>query len=108
MRATLDSELKQRLRAVLSHVGAERVTEGELRRLAVEGRACSLILSGQLAKREQALAALVADPASSLADIAAALRDVNELRPDLAELNALLGDLQRRAREFRLAWVSAR
>jgi len=108
MGATLDAELKQRLRAVLSQVGAERVTEAELRRLAEEGRACSLILSGQLAKREQALATLSADPASSLAEIAAALRDVNQLRPDLAELNALLGDLQRRAREFRLAWVSAR
>jgi chromosome segregation ATPase len=101
---TLDSELKERLRAVL---GDRRVTEADLRRLAEEGRACALILRAQLAKREQTLAALSGDPASSLSDIAEALREVNQLRPDLAELEALLDDLEERARQFRLAWVSA-
>ena len=104
MAKTLDSELKERLRAVL---GDRRVTEADLRRLAEEGRACALILRAQLAKREQALAALSADPASSLSDIAEALREVNQLRPDLAELEALLDELEDRARQVRLAWVSA-
>jgi Flp pilus assembly protein TadB len=67
---TLDSELKERLRAVLAD---RRVTEADLRKLAEEGRACALILGAQLAKREQALVALSADPASSLSEIAAAL-----------------------------------
>lgn len=104
MAPTLDSELKERLRAVL---GDRRVTEADLRRLAEEGRACALILRAQLAKRERALAALSGDPASSLSDIAEALREVNQLRPDLVELEALLDDLEERARQFRLAWVSA-
>jgi hypothetical protein len=102
---TLDSELKERLRAVLAD---RRVTEADLRKLAEEGRACALILGAQLAKREQALVALSADPASSLSEIAAALREVNRLRPDLDELEELLEELEGRAREVRLAWVSAR
>ena len=77
------------------------MTEAELRKLAEEGRACELILGGQLRRSEQRLEALSSDPSSSLAEIAAALREVNELRPDLDELEALLGDLQARAREFR-------
>jgi uncharacterized protein involved in exopolysaccharide biosynthesis len=101
---TLDSELKERLRAVL---GDRRVTEADLRRLAEEGRACALILRAQLTKREQALTSLSADAASSLSDIADALRDVNQLRPDLTELEALLDQLEGRAREFRMAWVSS-
>lgn len=104
MAKTLDSELKERLRAVL---GDRRVTEADLRRLAEEGRACALILRSQLRKREQALTALSADPASSLSEIAEALREGNQLRPGLAELEALLDDLEERARQVRLAWVSA-
>ena len=105
MATTLDSELKDRLRAVLAD---RRVTEAELRKLAEEGRACALILDSQLAKHEQALAALSADPASSLSEIAEELREVNRLRPDLEELETLLAALQDRAREVRLAWVSTR
>ena len=104
MATTLDSELKEHLRAVLAD---QRVTEAELRKLAEEGRACALILSAQLSRREQELSSLSADPASSLSAIAAALRDVNQLRPDLDELEALLVELDERARAFRLAWVSA-
>ena len=73
------------------------MTEAELRKLAEEGRACELILGGQLQRSEQRLEALSSDPTSSLAEIADALREVNELRPDLDELEALLGDLQARA-----------
>jgi hypothetical protein len=64
---TLDSAPKRELRAVLD---ARPVTEAELRRLE-EGRACALILAGQLEEEER---------------LAAALRRVNELRPDLEEI----------------------
>jgi chromosome segregation ATPase len=83
------------------------VTEAELRKLAEEGRACELILGGQLHRSEQRLEALASDPTSSLTEIAEALRDVNELRPDLDELEALLGELNERAREFRARWATS-
>jgi hypothetical protein len=102
---TLDSALKDRVRAVLAQ---QPVTEAELRKLTEEGRACELILSAQLARSERTLAELAADPASSLGEIAATLRDVNELRPDLEELQALLADLEERARAFRASWLSPR
>ena len=105
MPETLDSALKERLRAVL--LDRRPVTEAELRKLSEEGRACVLILRAQLERSERTLADLDADPASSLADIAAALRRVNVLRPDLGELQAMLAELQRRAREFRASWLSA-
>jgi hypothetical protein len=82
------------------------VTEAELRKLAEEGRACELILGGQLQRSEKRLEALASDPTSSLAEIAGALREVNELRPDLDELEALLGAVQARAREFRVRWAA--
>ena len=94
--------MKERLRAVVQD---RPVTEAELRKLAEEGRACQLILGGQLQRSEQRLEALSSDPSSSLVEIAAALREVNELRPDLDELESLLGDLQARAHEFRARWV---
>jgi hypothetical protein len=65
-----------------------------------------LILGGQLQRSERRLEALASDPESSLAEIAGALREVNELRPDRDELEALLGELQRRAREFRTRWAA--
>jgi chromosome segregation ATPase len=100
---TLDSALKERLRSVLE---SEPVTEAELRKLSENGRACALILGAQLERSERRLEELASDPASSLAEIAADLREVNELRPDLAELRDLLGELERRAREFRASWLS--
>jgi hypothetical protein len=101
---TLDSALKERLRSVLDR---QPVTEAELRKLSEEGRACTLILRAQLERSERRLAELAADPTSSLADIAAALRQVQVLRPDLGELQAMLAQLQRRAREFRASWLTA-
>jgi uncharacterized protein involved in exopolysaccharide biosynthesis len=101
---TLDSALKERLRAVL---GSRPVTEAELRKLADEGRACELIIAAQLQHAEERLAGLSAEPASSLAEIAATFREVNELQPDLAELRQLLATLTSRAREFRASWLSA-
>jgi uncharacterized coiled-coil DUF342 family protein len=103
MPETLDSALKERLRAVLDR---QPVTEAELRKLSEEGRACALILGAQLERSEQTLAELASDPTSPLAEIAAAFRRVNELRPDLDELHALLAELQVRAREFRASWLS--
>jgi hypothetical protein len=100
---TLDSALKVRLRAVLED---GRVTEAELRKLFEEGRACELILSGQLEREEGRLVRLAAEPDSEFAEMADALRRVGELRPDLADLHALLDDLEARAREFRASWVS--
>jgi hypothetical protein len=99
----LDAALKSRLRAVLA---GRRVTEAELRKLFEEGRACSLILSGELEHTEQRLTDLSLDAASSMADLAAAVRRANELRPDLDELHALLAELEGRAREFRVSWLS--
>lgn len=82
------------------------MTEAELRKLAEEGRACELILGGQLQRSEQRLEVLASDPTSSLTEIASTLREVNELRPDLDELEALLGALQARARESRARWAA--
>jgi hypothetical protein len=101
---SLDSVLKERLRAVLDR---QPVTEADLRKLAEEGRACALILGAQLARGEERLGELSSDPSSSLSEIAATLREVNELRPDLEELGDLLGELDGRARELRGAWLSA-
>jgi hypothetical protein len=106
MAETLDSALKERLRAVLDGQ-PQPVTEAELRKLFEEGRACMLMLSGQLEGGEARLAELAADPASSLAEVAAAVRTVHELRPDLDELRALLAELEGRAREFRASWLEA-
>jgi chromosome segregation ATPase len=102
---TLDSALKERVRAVLDQ---RPTTEAELRKLSEEGRACALILTAQLERSERRLAELSSDPSSSLAEIAVALRHVNELRPDLDELQTLLAELEERAREFRAHWVSSR
>jgi hypothetical protein len=106
MAETLDSALKQRLRAVLDRQ-PQPVSEAELRKLFEDGRACTLILSGQLEGGEQQLDELAADPASSLADVAAALRTVNQLRPDLDELRTLLAELEGRAHEVRASWLKA-
>jgi chromosome segregation ATPase len=100
---SLDSALKERLRAVLDR---QPVTEAELRKLAEEGRAYALILGAQLERGERRLGELSSDPGSSLSEIAATLRDLNELRPDLEELEGLLEELEGRARAFRAAWLS--
>ena len=105
MAETLDSALKEQVRAVL---GRRPVTEAELRKLSEEGHACALILHAQLDRSEQRLAELTADPTSSLSEIAAAFREVNALRPQVQELDALLDGLQNHAREVRGGWLSTR
>jgi hypothetical protein len=101
---TLDSALKERLRAVMDR---QPVTEAELRKLSEEGRACELILSADLEHTEQRLSQLASDETSSLAEIAETFRHVHEVRPDLDELRELLAGLEVRAREFRASWLSA-
>ncbi len=99
---TIDSVFKAHARAVLD---GRRVTEAELRKLFEEGRACALILDGQLENGERTLRELASDSDSSIADVAAVLRRVNGLRPHLDELNELLAELDERAREFRTSWL---
>jgi hypothetical protein len=101
---SLDAGLKDRIWAVLDR---QPVTEVELRKLTEEGRACALLLSARLERGERLLSELSSDSASSLAEIAAVLRDVNASWSELAELKQLLAALDRRARAFRTAWLSA-
>jgi hypothetical protein len=105
MAQLIDSVFKARARAVLE---GRPATEADLRKLFEEGRACALILDGQLENGERKLGELASDPESSIADLAAAFRRVNELRPGLAELDDLLAELDTRAREFRTSWLSMR
>jgi hypothetical protein len=101
----LDSALKGRLRAA---VESERPpAEHEVRRLAEEGRACSLMLGAVLERGEERLRDLDADPASPIVELAGTFRDVSALRRDLGELDSLLVDLQERARAGRAAWLTA-
>jgi hypothetical protein len=102
---TIDAALKARVRAVLD---GRLVTEADLRKLFEEGRACTLILDGQLEKSERKLGELASDPDSSITELAAAFRRVNELRPGVEELSELLAELDERAREFRKSWLSTR
>ena len=95
--------LKTRLRAVFD---GRPVTEAELRKLFEEGRACSLILTGELEHIEQRLAELSRDPESSMTEIAATVRRAGELRPELDELHALLTELEGHARAYRGAWLA--
>jgi hypothetical protein len=64
-------------------------------------------MAGELRRNEERLVALGSDPTCSLTQIAACLRRVNELRPALGELEALLAELDGRAREFRASWLSS-
>ncbi|HEX4526452.1 MAG TPA: hypothetical protein VH108_06885 [Gaiellaceae bacterium] len=101
----LDAGVKERVRAVLDH---QPVTEAQLRKLLEDGHACALILHARVEQNEQRLAALAADPASSLAESAAAYRELSEVRPDLDELETMLAALEERARAFRSSWLSAK
>jgi hypothetical protein len=99
----LDAVLRGRLREVLSEPPPP-LTEAELRSLLEEGRACLLILGGELDRLEGRLAQLDGDPNTSFSALTDALRRVRELRRHVDELRALLGALEARAREVRTAW----
>ena len=100
----LDTALKERLHEVLDDPHLP-VTEAELRKLSEEGRACTLILGGELERLEQRLAELDRDPASSLGAIARTFRRVHDFRAHLNELGELLSALEGRAREVRTSWL---
>ena len=100
----LDTALKERLHEVLDNP-KRPVTEAELRKLSEKGRACTLILGGELERLEQRLAELDRDPASSLGAIAGTFRRVHDFRSHLDELNGLLSALESRAREVRTSWL---
>jgi chromosome segregation ATPase len=104
VRLELDTALKERLHRVLDDP-QRPVTEAELRKLSEEGRACTLILGADLERLERQLAKLDRDRASSLGAIAETFRRVHDFRTHLEELNALLSELDDRAREARTSWL---
>jgi hypothetical protein len=99
----LDAVLRGRLREVLREPPPP-VTEAELRSLLEEGRACMLILSGELNRLEGRLAQLDGDPQASFSAITDALRRVNQFRAHVEELSALLIALETHAHEVRSSW----
>jgi hypothetical protein len=99
----LDSDLRRRVRDVLADP-RRPVTEPELRKLTDEGRACALILHGELRRLEGRLGRLDGDPSTSLGEIANAFRRVHEFRAHVDGLDSLLAELADRAREVRTAW----
>jgi hypothetical protein len=99
----LDSDLRSRVRDVLADP-RRPVTEPELRKLTDEGRACALILHGELRRLEGRLGRLDSDPSTSLGEIADVFRRVHEFRAHVDELDRLLAELADRAREVRTAW----
>jgi hypothetical protein len=101
---SLDSELIARLREVVAGGSA---TESELRELTRDAERWTAALEKQARVRERRLAALTADPGSSVGAIATELRSVETLRPRLDEARRLLAQLDERARELRTAWLRA-
>src|SRR5262245_20911236 len=99
----LDAVLRGRLRDLLQ-VPPCPVTESELRSLLEDGRACMLILRGELERLEGRLAQLDSDPNTSFSALTDALRRVRDLRSHVEELRALLAALESRAREVRADW----
>ena len=99
----LDAVLRERLHDVLQ-APPRPLTESELRSLLEEGRACMLILSGELDRLERRLAQLDGDPDTSFSALTDAFRRVNEFRAHVEELRALLAPLETRAREVRASW----
>ncbi len=104
MAKSLDSALVARLREVLA---SGSVTESELRELSRDAARWAEAIEKRVGARERRLAALTADPESSMVEIAAELRRVELLRPRLVEARGLLARLEQRARELRAAWLRA-
>jgi hypothetical protein len=99
----LDAVLRGRLSEVLREPPPP-LTEAELRSLLEEGRACMLILGGELHRLERRLAVLDADPEPSFSALTDAFRRVNGFRTHVEELGALLAALEARAHEVRASW----
>jgi hypothetical protein len=103
----LDTALREQLREVLADPDRP-LTEAELRKLADEGRACTLILGAELERLEQRLGELDGDASTSLGAIAEAFRRAHDFRAHVDELNELLSALDDRAHEVRAAWLANR
>ncbi|HKB19994.1 MAG TPA: hypothetical protein VKC65_03195 [Gaiellaceae bacterium] len=99
----LDAVLRERLRDALADP-PRPLTEAELRSLRDEGRACTLILGGELRRLERRLAKLDTDPEASFSELTDAFRRVSELRAHVEGLAALLASLETRAHEVRATW----
>ncbi len=99
----LDAVLRERLHDVLQEP-PRPLAESELRNLLDEGRACMLILSGELERLEGRLAQLDCDPNTSFSALTDAFRRVNRFGAHVEELRALLSALESRAREVRASW----
>jgi len=99
----LDAVLRERVHDVLQKP-SRPVTESELRSLLDEGRACMLILRGELERLEGRLAQLDADPNTSFSALTDAFRGVNEFRTHVAELRVILAAVETRAREVHATW----
>lgn len=99
----LDAVLRERLRDVLQEP-PRPLTESELRSLLEEGRACMLILNGELDRLERRLAELDSDPHASFSAITEAFRRVNRFRAHVEDLGSLLAALETRAREVHASW----
>ncbi len=102
MAETPDLALLERLWEVL---GAEPVTETELRGLIEKADGLVRALGAHVAGSERRLSELTADPTSSLKEIATELHRVEGLQPRLEEARSLLADLETRARELRTSWL---
>jgi uncharacterized protein HemX len=103
MSELLDFALIRRLREVRERTTP--ATEGELRVLSEQADAWARTVEAQIHSSERLIARLTSNPASSLAQIAAELRRVETLRPQLREVQALVADLENRARELRTQWL---
>jgi hypothetical protein len=99
----LDAVLRGRLSEVLREPPPP-LTEAELRSLLEEGRACMLILGGELHRLERRLAVLDTDPEPSFSALTEAFRRVHAFRAHVEELGALLSALETRAHEVRASW----
>jgi chromosome segregation ATPase len=103
MSELLDFALIRRLREVRERTTP--ATEGELRVLSEQADAWARTVEAQIHSSERHIARLTSNPASSLAQIAAELRRVETLRPQLRQVQALVADLENRARELRTQWL---
>lgn len=100
----LADELVERVRQLL---GENPSTESELRSLTGRAHELERTLAEDVDATETRLGELSRDPESSLAETAALLRRVETLKPELERAQALLENLDERARQLRTRWLLA-
>jgi phage-related minor tail protein len=98
----IDSTLSSRLRRI---VAEGRLTESELRELTTRADGWARALRAQIRASERRIRRLTTDAATGVAEVADELRRLDELKPQLADMEALLADLETKARELRTAWL---